>query len=312
MRLNQRHNILGYLSAFLSAALFGSISVIAKPALGNVSPIMLSSLVYLLAFALLTPVVRVNKIREGKANAIRLDRNQWLLIISIAVAGAIIAPTLYFVGLVDAKASDTALLSNAEVVFTVLIAIAIFRERFTRRGYFAIIAVIAGAIIVTTNLDFGTLFTATVGSKGTILILLAMAFWAIDNNLSKLATRQIEVARLVQLKSLIGGSVLMLIVFVSGTSLSGVTVSNLPNVLFLGIGGVGASLFFFLQSIKRIGTIRTMMIYCTSAIFGLTLSAIFLGESIGVYQVSAAVLMLVGIYFIETSYDPRNSSKTSA
>jgi drug/metabolite transporter (DMT)-like permease len=42
-----------------------------------------------------------------------------------------------------------------------------------------------------------------------------------------------------------------------------------------------------------------MVIYSTSAIFGLFLAAIFLHESIGVYQVVAITMMLAGIFLIE-------------
>lgn len=251
-------------------------------------------------------MARINNTSSGSTGVIvvrnpffRIDRRSWLLIAAIAVSGAIIAPSLYFMGLINAQASDTAVLSNAEIVFTVLIAIAFFKERFKPIGYLAIIAVLAGTVIITTNLDFSSLSISNLRSKGTFLVIAAMAFWAVDNNLSKLATRYVEVARLVQLKSIIGGSVLMIFVSISSAvPFSTITLANLPNILILGVGGVGASLFFFLHSMKRIGTTRTMLIYSTSSIFGLIFSSIFLNESIGIYQVVAAAMMLTGIYLI--------------
>ena len=301
MSQKQASRRVGYACAFLAAALFGSISTVAKPALSNVNPLLLSAMIYLLAFLLLTPVARVNNARSSALDSFFKARKNWLLIVAIAVSGAIIAPSLYFIGLVNAKASDTAVLSNAEVVFTVLIAIALFKERFKPVGYVAIAIVLAGAIIVTTNLDFASLSISDLRSKGTYLILAAMAFWAIDNNLSKLASRRIEVARLVQLKSVTGGSVLMVFVIIWAIPFSTITLANLPSILLLGLGGVGASLFFFLHSMKRIGTTRTMLIYSTASIFGLIFATIFLKEDIGVYQVVATAMMLIGIYLIETS-----------
>ena len=50
--------LIGYMSAVLSAALFGSISTIAKPTLSStINPVFLSSLVYLVAAVVMTPVV---------------------------------------------------------------------------------------------------------------------------------------------------------------------------------------------------------------------------------------------------------------
>jgi drug/metabolite transporter (DMT)-like permease len=298
--LNNKTSI-GYLFAIMAAALFGSISTVAKPALSSVNPLLLSALVYLLASLLLTPVAHLNRNSHDTKSISSLKKKDWLLILGIALSGAIVAPSLYFVGLVSAKASDTSVLSNAEVVFTVLLAVVFFRERFKPVGYFAIALVIAGAAIVTTNLDFSSLSASKFWDSGTLLILAATAFWAIDNNLSKLASREIEIARLVQLKSAIGGFVLMGFVFLSAIPLSTVNFTNLPNILLLGMGGIGASLFFFLHALKRIGTVKTMLIFSTSSVFGLFLAATFLQEAIGAYQIVAAGIMLLGIYLIETT-----------
>ena len=112
-----------------------------------------------------------------------------------------------------------------------------------------------------------------------------MVFWGLDNNISKIASQRIDVARLIQLKSAIGGSCLLVIAFLLGVPVN-ITLAEIPNIILLGVVGFGISLFFFLNSLKRIGTVRTILIYSTSAIFGLILAFIFLHESIGVYQVS--------------------------
>lgn len=57
-------------------------------------------------------------------------------------------------------------------------------------------------------------------------------------------------------------------------------------------------LYFFLQSLKRIGTIRTIVIFSMSSIFGLVFAGIFLHEQISVFQIIAIVIMLTGIYLI--------------
>lgn len=76
----------------------------------------------------------------------------------------------------------------------------------------------------------------------------------------------------------------------------------------LGTAGFDASLFLFLQSLRRIGTVRTMWIFSTSAIFGLFFAALFLHEDVGVHQVVAIAIMLLGIYLIER-HDERKAKK---
>ena len=281
---------MGYVSAVIAAALFGSISTIAKPALVDVSPLVLSFVVYLLAGLTATPLKKKSRISE-------IERKDWLLILAMSITGAVIAPLLFFSGLAQSKASDTSVLSNAEIIFTVLLAIVFFKEKLKPIGYLSIALVILGIIIITNNLEFSTSIF-DIKSEGDLLILAAMVFWGLDNNISKIASQRIDAARLIQLKSAIGGSCLFAIVLLLGIPIN-ITLADLPNIILLGVAGFGISYFFFLNSLKRIGTVRTMVIYSTSAIFGLFLASMFLHESIGMYQVVAITMMLAGIFLIE-------------
>jgi drug/metabolite transporter (DMT)-like permease len=281
---------MGYISAVIAAALFGSISTIAKPALVAVTPLVLSSLVYLLAGLTATPLKKKSRLSEIKAK-------DWLLILAMSITGAVIAPLLFFTGLAQSKASDTSVLSNAEILFTVLLAIVFFREKLKPIGYLSVALVIVGVIIITNNLEFSTSIL-DIKSEGDLLILAAMVFWGLDNNISKIASQRIDVARLIQLKSAIGSSCLFAIVLLLGIPIN-ITIADVPNIVLLGVVGFGISVFFFLNSLKRIGTVRTMVIYSTSAIFGLFLASVLLHETIGIYHVVAIALMLAGIFLIE-------------
>ena len=57
-------------------------------------------------------------------------------------------------GLEKTTASDTVILSNGETIFTVLLAIMLFKEKLKPLGYLAVVLVLTGVIIVTTNLEF--------------------------------------------------------------------------------------------------------------------------------------------------------------
>lgn len=113
---------IGYAAAFLSALLVGSISTASKPVLSNISPLLLSSVVYLLAAGVASPLAQ-------KASLFSIRKKDWLLILAISSLGAILAPSLFFAGLQQTSASDTAILSNGETIFTVLLALILFKER---------------------------------------------------------------------------------------------------------------------------------------------------------------------------------------
>ena len=291
--LNNLRNVkqaeLGYLFAVLAAVMFGSVSTVAKPLVSTVNPLLLSSVIYLVAAATLTPLAHKQSFPAGKKN--------YLLILAISVCGAIIAPSLFFVGLTHASASDAALIANGEVFFSVLLAIVFFKERLGKTGYIAASLILAGMIIVTTDLNFSD-FTLQQLHYQDMLLVLSMLFWGIDNNLSRILAEKINVAKIAQIKSAIGGTVLFAIaVFGFGVPIN-IQLSQIPPILVLGVIGFAASLYFFMHSLRRISTVRTVLIFSMSSIFGLVAASVFLQEQISWYQILAAGIMISGVYLM--------------
>ena len=288
-QLGKRSSRIGYVSAILCAVLVGSISTASKPVLVNSSPLIYASLVYLLASLSSIPL-------GYKAKNCKVQKKDWPVLLAITLTGAVIAPILFFIGLKQTTASDTAILSNAETIFTVLIALIFFKERLRPFGYLAVGLVLIGVVIITTNLQFTNLLS-DLKKEGNLLIILAMAFWALDNNLSKIITHRIDISKIVQLKGLIGGSIVLIFAFLTGSSIN-ISLIQIPNLILVGMVGFGVSLYLFLHSLKRIGTVKTVLIYSTATIFGITFASIFLHETIGAYQIGAIILILSGIYII--------------
>ena len=202
---------------------------------------------------------------------------------------------MYFFGLELTTATDTALLANGEIAFSILLAMLFFKERLRLIGYLAVTMVLLGIIIVTTDIPFS--LSIPVVNLGNFLVILATVFWAIDNNLSKNITYRVDVARLAQLKSLIGGSILLFIVFLMGIIIN-IYAMQLLHIFILGSVGFAASLYFFLQSLKRIGTVRTILMFSMSSVFGLVFAILFLKEDIKIYQIGAIAIMISGIYLM--------------
>ena len=291
MDLTQKYGSqhLGYLFAVLAAIMFGSVSVLAKPLVSTVNPLLLSSMIYLIAAATLTPLAQKQSFPAIKKN--------YLLILAISICGAVIAPSLFFVGLTHASASDAALIANGEVFFSVLLAMIFFKERLGKIGYMATALILAGMIIVTTDLNFSD-FTLQQLHYQDMLLILSMLFWGIDNNLSRILAQKIHVAKIAQIKCVIGGSIMFVIAVFGFSAPLFIEPSEIPPILVLGMVGFAASLYFFLQSLKRINTVRTVLIFSMSSVFGLIAASIFLQEQISWFQIVAAGIMIFGIYLM--------------
>ncbi|CUR51454.1 Putative drug/metabolite transporter [Nitrosotalea devaniterrae] len=282
-----KKEIIGYLSALLASVLFGAVPTIAKPIISNINVLLLSSIAYLIAALVFTPI--------SKKSKILLSKKDYVILVAISVCGAAAAPYLYFVGLHQSSATDTSLLSNVEIMFTVLFGLLFFKERLKPIGFVSVALVLLGVVIITTNIKFsGSILQLNAGH---FFILGAMALWALDNNLSRIISTKMDTARLVQLKSAIGGSILLGTILVLQIPLV-ISTEQIPYVILLSAIGFGGSLYFFLQSLKRIGTIRTIMIFSMSSVFGLVFASVFLHEQVSLYQISAIAIMLTGIYTI--------------
>jgi drug/metabolite transporter (DMT)-like permease len=279
--------MIGYTSAIIGAILFGSVSTVAKPILSSVNPLLLSCLVYLISGVAITPVVKRVKYSVRKKD--------YLLLLVTSISGAAIAPSMFFFGLKLTTAIDSSLLSNGEIIFSILLALTAFGEKLNRIGYIAIALVIIGVIIVTTNLQFDSSLLKI--NTGNLLIIGATFFWGLDNNISRMLSHRIDITKIIQLKSFIGGIILLALSVLLGISLS-INLIEIPYILFLGIVGFAASLYFFLQGLRKIGTVNTLLILSLSSVFGLVLAAIFLHERITIFQIIAVGIMLSGIYLI--------------
>src|SRR5215211_6810707 len=294
---------IGYLSAIIAAILFGSVSTITKPVLVDLNPLSISSLTYIIAGLSLIPFVKfsftnsnsntnndtskttnntLNKKRKWTDN----NRKNYFLLLLTSLCGAVIAPSLFFYGLSNSSASDSSILINGEVLFSILL---------------AIVFVLVGIVILTTKMQFLSSSNSFVELNiWNILIVGSTLFWALDNNISKILSKTIHIPKIIVLKSLIGGSLLFtLTIIIFGIDEFDVSILHIQYLVFAGSMGFGASLFFFLHSLKRIGTIKTMLLFSTSSIFGMIFAKLFLNENITFYQIIAVGIILAGCYLIK-------------
>ncbi|HJY09631.1 MAG TPA: DMT family transporter [Nitrososphaeraceae archaeon] len=279
--------IIGYLSAITAAILFGSVSTLAKPILSTIDPIVLSSIIYLIAGLFFTPAA--SRTRS------KITIKFYGLILTSAIAGATIAPIIFFVGLKLSTASDTSLLANGETVFSILFALLIFKERLSRVGYIAVTLILGGLFLVTTNLDFNSSISKL--NIGNVLVIASTIIWGLDNNICKIIVRRIDVSKLIQLKALIGGSILLGTVIILGIPFN-IQSEQLLSIILLGVFGFAISLYLYLHSIKRIGVVKASSLLSLSAVFGLVFALIFLHELISINQLIAISIMIFGIHLM--------------
>lgn len=283
----------GYLSVLVASALFGSVFTVAKVPLQTVDPLALAAIIYVISGLSLIPFARFS---------FRLkSRRELKYMVAVTGFGALAAPMLLLYGLEQTSASDASILTNGEVLFTIILSSLFFCEKPKGRiGLAAVGIVIVGLFMATTDMQVSE--TILQFNAGNIMILASMLMWAIDNNFSRRLTTfsDISPAKIAMLKSLFGGLIMLAVTVAAGKwgALADLEVNMWLIIIGLAVSGFGAALLFFLQGIKHIGTIRTMSVFSTTPIFGIAIAAMVLGESISIFQGVATGMIIAGILLL--------------
>lgn len=273
----------GVQASLLAALLFGAGTPLAGILLGgDVSPWLLAGLLYCgsgVGLGLLRVIRR--------APRVRLNRRELLPLVGAILSGGLIAPVLLMVGLSDMSASGAALLLNAEGVFTAVLAWSVFRENLDLRIGVGMIAIVAGAVLLT--VPAGAELDSVWPS---LAVLGACFFWGLDNNL----TRRIaltDATWLAAVKGLTAGPVNVVLAFALGAILP--AAGSIVAAAAIGLFAYGVSLALFIVGMRHVGTARAGAYFCVAPFFG-ALLAVVLGDPITWQLVVAGLLMALGVW----------------
>lgn len=272
----------GIPAALGAAILFGAGTPLAKWLLDAVNPWLLAGLLYFGSGVGLTFFRQLSH-----APAVRLPRNEVPWFAGAILAGGIIGPVLLMFGLTGMPASGASLLLNAESVFTALLAWFAFKESFDRRIALGMLAIVAGAIVLSVPSD-----AHISGLWPTLAILGACFAWGVDNNL----TRKVSLADatwIASVKGWVSGIVNLSLAFSLGASMP--ALPNLASAMMVGLLAYGVSLALFVVGLRHLGTARTGAYFSIAPFFG-ALLAVLMGEAITVPLLMAGALMALGTW----------------
>ncbi len=225
----------------------------------------------------------------------KIKRSDYKILGLVILCGSIIAPILLMYGLNQTTAVNASLLLNAEVLFTVIIALTFWGERGSIKDYLAICVILVGVLFLTTNGQFQNVTYVEVA--GNLLIIGACLFWGIDNNLSKKLSKKRDLLLVTGLKCFLGGIALLMIALIMGVNLY-FPLDALPYVLTVGALSIGLSILFFTFALREIGAMRTGVVYSLSALFGAVLAFLVLGEVFTIIQLVAGLIMILGVFLL--------------
>ena len=278
----------GIPAAIGAALLFGTGTPLAKWLLESVDPWLLAGLLYsgsgigLLLYR-----------RLSHAPAVQLPRREIAWFAGAILAGGIVGPVLLMIGLSGMQASAASLLPNAERVFTALLAWFVFRENFDRRIALGMLAIVAGAVVLSWSGD-----AHSAGLWPMLAILGACLAWGIDNNLTRKVSLT-DATWIASVKGLVSGGVNLTLALWLGASIP--ALPQLAGAMLVGLLAYGVSLTLFVVGLRHLGTARTGAYFSIAPFFG-ALLAVLMGEPVTSSLLLAGALMALGTWLHLTEH----------
>lgn len=274
--------------ALLAAALFGMSAPFSKLILAEISPLMLSALLYLGAGLGMLIVERIRRLSQSASVEAKLSKEELPFIILMIVLD-IAAPISLMLGITMTSSSNAALLNNFEIVATSIIALIIFKEAICRRLWLSISLITISSFLLTIR-DFQN-FTFSLGS---LFVLLACICWGLENN----CTRKLSIKDPLQIVIIkgMGSGFGALIIAISARQIS----FNAPYILLsllLGFFAYGMSIFFYVTAQRHLGAARTSAYYAVAPFIGVGISFLVFDEPITISFIVASAIMIAGTYF---------------
>ena len=283
----KKKKLIPILYAILAAIFYGFSSPISKLLLAEISPYLMSSLLYFGAGGGMLLIVLFKKKSKVVSNHESFSKKDVKYIVLMIILD-IVAPILLMLGLMRTNASIASLLNNFEIIFTSLIAMIFFKEVIGKKMWVAIALICVAGLLLTFE-DYRNLSI----SIGALLVLGASLSWGLENNCTRMLSKG-NPLYVVILKGF--GSGLGSLVIALALSQAGGLWYFMIFALILGFMSYGMSLYYYISAQRHLGASRTSAYYAIAPFAGALFSFLILNESITLVFIITFLVMVGGTY----------------
>jgi len=273
---------LPFITALVSAALFGLATPVSKSLLAGINPFHLAGLLYLGAALglLIVSIIRKTGIRIQNLNRVNTFR-----LLGTIVMGGILGPVFLLFGLRLASATTVSLWLNLELIATVILGRLFYKEHLGGIGLFGVCLALVSGLLLTIN-------EGRSGLSSAILVGLACVCWGWDNHFTALIDRLTAVQSTFW-KGIVAGTVNVVIGFQFADMIGSLSIIGLA--LLVGCFAYGVSIVLYIISAQKIGAIRSQIVFSSAPFFGVIFSLLLLGEPLSYIKGISFGILLVSI-----------------
>ncbi|MHC4727948.1 MAG: DMT family transporter [Planctomycetota bacterium] len=223
------------------------------------------------------------------AKKLKVSKQQFSMILYIAIAGTLIGDLLYFFALEKISVLNAVMIGHMQPIFIVLIGFFFLKEdKLTKFDYVGIITMIIAGVLVTTK-TIENLSMIKLGTVGDIYVLMATGAWATTAIVTRKYLRGLNAGVVTFYRYLIASGVFVIYLLFK----SSLAVSNIYQVLVGVIVGIGTILYY--ESMKRIKAAQVSAMELSTPFFAALLGFLILREGVTVMQILGMVLLFIGV-----------------
>ncbi|MGB9915630.1 MAG: DMT family transporter [Candidatus Bathyarchaeales archaeon] len=222
-----------------------------------------------------------------------LSFNKKRLILSLGLVNGT-AYLLQYVGMVYTSAAASSLYVNLTVIWVALLSPVSLKERLSRKKMAGVFVSLIGIVLMTTNLDFASLATATILSS--FLVIVAGFLWAVFIIYNKPLVH--ESSNLIQ--SMTWLLVFTMLPLLPAAAVSTKSISALPAtawfaILYTAVFCWVIPYYLWLKGLRHISPITSTVVLLTEIVVATVISMLFLGEVFTFISGIGAILIIIAI-----------------
>ncbi|TRO46237.1 hypothetical protein E2P30_00395 [Candidatus Bathyarchaeota archaeon] len=208
-----------------------------------------------------------------------------------------VAYLLQYVGMVNTLAFASSLFVNLSVVWVALLSPLALKERLGRKKVVGVLLSLVGVVMMTTNLDFGSL--GAVDVIGNLLVIGAGILWAVFIIYNKPLVE--KTTNLIQSMTWILLFTMIPLLPIATFSMENVITLSWDAWLAIGYTAIVCWVlpyYFWLKGLKQISPVTSAIVLLTEIIVAVTISTIFLGEILTIISGIGAATIILAILLV--------------
>jgi len=283
--------LLTYFSLVLTMLLWGGTFIAGRMLAGSVAPASAAFLRFLIASAAMLLVLRLTG-KKLHFPPIKM----WLPLLLLGATGVFAYNVFFFTGLQHITAGRASLIIACTPLVITIFAALFLGEHLTTLKVTGVLLSLAGAVMVISNGQPGTLLHGGFG-PGEKALLGCVFSWSAYSLIGRSVLTTLSPLTAVCYSSMIGSCLLLLPAAKEGLfeRLTAVSWIDWASLAYLGICGTAFGFSLYYQGIKKIGASRAGIFINLVPLFSILLSRLMLGESVKIIVLAGGIMVLTGV-----------------